>query len=208
MSRAGTEATRGRIDKRRSILDAAFTVFAREGYAQACVKTIAAEAGVAKPTVYNHLNDKATLFQQAITAAADSAHAAGAAVMAQLSDTGDLHDTAIHLLRLHATPESIALRRLLYSELPRYPELLDTADYTNRIQHSLADRFARMSLSGHLRAEEPDLAAEQFLALLTGPWDTRSRLGTRTVPDIQTREIAKAAVATFLTAYGTGHSLK
>lgn len=207
VSAAGAEAapSRGRIDKRQAILKAAFTVFAREGYAQACVQVIAAEAGVAKPTVYNHLNDKSTLFRQAVTAVADRTHAAGVAVVARLADTADLRDIATRLLRAYAAPESVALRRLLHSELSRHPELLDTVECAERIHHALADRFARLSLAGHLHAEDPDRAAEQFLALLTGPWDTRSRLGTRTIPDQELREIADAAVDTFLTAYGTLH---
>ncbi|MGW6741439.1 TetR/AcrR family transcriptional regulator [Streptomyces sp. NPDC055025] len=66
---AGRTASRGRIDKRRAILDAAFTVFARRGYGQVCVKEIAEVAGVAEPTVYNHLNDKETLSWSAATSA-------------------------------------------------------------------------------------------------------------------------------------------
>ncbi|NML51688.1 helix-turn-helix transcriptional regulator [Streptomyces sp. R302] len=44
-----------------ALLDGAFTVFVRRGYAQACVKEITQEAGVAKPTVYSHLDDQETL---------------------------------------------------------------------------------------------------------------------------------------------------
>ncbi|WP_230424056.1 TetR/AcrR family transcriptional regulator [Streptomyces radicis] len=62
-----------RDDKRRAILAGAFAVFARDGYAQACVRDIAAAAGVAKPTVYSHLTDKATLFRHAVAEAADAA---------------------------------------------------------------------------------------------------------------------------------------
>lgn len=50
----------------------AFEVFARRGYDQACVQEIADQAGVAKPTVYNHLTDKPTLLREAMRAAADS----------------------------------------------------------------------------------------------------------------------------------------
>ncbi|WP_241483058.1 TetR/AcrR family transcriptional regulator [Nocardiopsis halophila] len=49
---------RGRIDKRRAILEAASRVFTRDGYGRSCVREIAAEADVAKPTVYNHVHDK------------------------------------------------------------------------------------------------------------------------------------------------------
>src|SRR3954469_9773079 len=45
-----------------AILDAATTVFLREGYERASVDTIAAEAGVSKRTIYNHFRDKRELF--------------------------------------------------------------------------------------------------------------------------------------------------
>jgi TetR/AcrR family transcriptional regulator, mexJK operon transcriptional repressor len=64
---------RGRIDKREAILAAAGEVFGREGYAHAGVDVIAAEAGVAKSTVYNHFGDKETLFREAIAADVDRA---------------------------------------------------------------------------------------------------------------------------------------
>lgn len=69
---AARTAPRGRIDKRQAILDAAFDVFAEHGYAQALVQEIAEQAGVAKPTVYNHFTDKETLFRATLTAAAQT----------------------------------------------------------------------------------------------------------------------------------------
>jgi len=59
----GQHAT-GRIDKRQAILDAAFTIFARDGYYLAGVDAIAAEARVAKHTIYNHFRDKENLFRE------------------------------------------------------------------------------------------------------------------------------------------------
>ncbi|WP_342776361.1 TetR/AcrR family transcriptional regulator C-terminal domain-containing protein [Streptomyces armeniacus] len=47
-------------------------------------------------------------------------------------------------------------------------------------------------------------AAEQFLALLTGPMEQRSLLGTRAVPETELRAAAQAAVRTFLLAFGPG----
>jgi TetR/AcrR family transcriptional regulator, fatty acid metabolism regulator protein len=45
-------------DKRRAILDAAITVFAREGFHSARVSDVAAEAGVAYGLVYHYFNSK------------------------------------------------------------------------------------------------------------------------------------------------------
>ncbi|MEV4626907.1 TetR/AcrR family transcriptional regulator [Micromonospora sp. NPDC049523] len=209
----GQHVPRGRIDKRQAILDAAFTVFARHGFALACVQEIATEAGVAKPTVYNHLHDKETLFRHAMEAAANRAMAENLAVVDQLTDHGAdvraaLDEVGYQLLQRHCDDRSWALRRLLNAEVNRFPDLIDIAHATgaNRITQALADRVARLTLAGHLAATEPVEAAEQFLALLTGPMESRARLGTRPVPDRELRAVARAAVRTFLRAYGEGRA--
>ncbi|HEX2317248.1 MAG TPA: TetR/AcrR family transcriptional regulator, partial [Thermomonospora sp.] len=171
---ATTTASRGRIDKRQAILEAAFTVFARLGYAQACVQDIADEAGVAKPTVYNHLRDKETLFRHAMAAAAERALARNLAVVERLRDPGEdlraaLEDAGLRLLECHGDDDSRAWRRLLAAETGRFPDLPDAAggDVAERVTEALADRLARLSLAGRLRRCDPSTAAEQFLALLT-----------------------------------------
>ncbi|MFF9527497.1 TetR/AcrR family transcriptional regulator C-terminal domain-containing protein [Streptomyces achromogenes] len=70
-----------------------------------------------------------------------------------------------------------------------------------RLQQSLAARLARLSLAGRLRACDPAEAAEQFLALLTGPMERRSRLGTHAVDKEEPRAVAGSGVGTFLLAY-------
>lgn len=202
-------APRGRIDKRQAILDAAFTVFAREGYANACVKEIAAEARVAKPTVYNHLNDKANLFHHAVKLAAESALAENLRVVERLAAAtgelrGTLEEVGHHLLRCYCSDRSRALRRLLLAEAHRFPDLLETLQTagTSRVTEALADRFARLTLSGSLHTPDPGGAAEQYVALLTGPAEARSRFGTRQVPDEDLQALARAAADTFYSAFG------
>lgn len=215
MNGAGTSAARdlaparGRIDKRQAILDAAFTVFARQGYAQAGVDVIAAEAGVAKATVYNHFGDKETLLRQAITAQADRALARNMATLERLTDDGGelcatLEEVGHSLLRCYCDDSSWALRRLLAAELNQFPDLLDIVQgrAADRVSQALADRLARLMLAGRLRAADPAQAAEQFGALLTGPMEARSRLGTREVADAELRDVTRAAVHTFLRAFG------
>ncbi|MBF6298671.1 TetR/AcrR family transcriptional regulator [Nocardia amamiensis] len=207
---AGTTAARGRIDKRQAILDVAFTVFARRGYDKACVQEIADEAGVAKPTVYNHLNDKQTLFEHAALAAADAVAAQTLAIVDELREPGDdlaaaLTDAAHRLLEVCASDRARALRALTYAQLGAFPDLVDTVlTRTSRtVAESLADRLARLALAGRLRVTDPSEAAEQLLALLTAPLEARSRLGTRPVPAEELDSIAAAAIRTFLAAYGS-----
>jgi TetR/AcrR family transcriptional regulator, mexJK operon transcriptional repressor len=198
---------RGRIDKRQAILAAAAAVFAREGYALAGVEVIAAEAGVAKPTVYNHFGDKETLFREAIAADADRALAEHLAAVDELRAGNDLRTTlenvGHHMLVCHCEDRSVALRRLLSAELTRFPDLIDIVRgrAADRVTDALADRIARLSLAGRLRRLDPTQAAEQFIALLTGPIEARSRLGTRTVPDDELWAVTRAAVDTFLRAF-------
>ncbi|GAA5080321.1 TetR/AcrR family transcriptional regulator [Nocardia iowensis] len=206
----GATAARGRIDKRQAILDVAFTVFARRGYDKTCVQEIADEAGVAKPTVYNHLTDKQTLFRHAVLAAADAVAAETLAITDRLRTPGDdlrtvLADVAEDLLRVCSTERARALRALTYAQLAAFPELTDAVleRTSQRIAEALADRLARLALAGDLRTNDPAQAAEQLLALLTAPLEARSRLGTRAVPDIEIRQIADAAVRTFLSAFGS-----
>lgn len=205
----GQTTSRGRIDKRQAILDAAFVVFARRGYAQAGVQEIAEVAGVAKPTIYNHLNDKETLFRHAITAVSDAVLAENLAVVERLRTPGDdlraaLDDVAFRLIRSCCSEQSRSLRWLTYGQVAQFPDLIDVvvSRTSDQLGDALADRLARLSLSGRLRVCDPAVAAEQFLVLITGPMEGRTRLGTRKVTTAEMHAVATAAIDTFLRAYG------
>jgi AcrR family transcriptional regulator len=201
-------AIRGRIDKRQAILDAAFTVFARDGYRAASVDTVAAAAGVAKHTIYNHFGDKQSLFRAAVSALADDALARNLAAVESLRPDRDpaeaLTEVGRKLAECYCDEKSWALRRLLHAELASMPELQDIVREraTDKVNDALADRLARLALAGHLRITDPAVAAEQFGALLTAPFDARSRLGTRKVPAKELTEVTQNAVQTFLRAFG------
>ncbi len=205
--------SRGRIDKRQAILQAAFAVFAREGYGKAGVDAIAVEAGVAKPTVYNHFGGKEDLFREAMATTAEQATAKSLAVVADLAGgvedlRGTLTDVGHRLLQCHSSAEAGALRRLLYAEIPHFPDLFDKiwGHGPHQLSEALADRLARLALAGLLRLTDPVRAAEQFVALLTGPLEGRTVLGTRTVPDDELRATAADAVDTFLSAFAAPHA--
>src|SRR6187431_1572293 len=105
--------------KQNAILDAATTVFLREGYERASVDTIAAEAGVSKRTIYNHYRDKKVLFITVVERARARANEITPADPNLLTDAR-LLDTELvvvgeRLLGFLLDPDSAALRRVIVS---------------------------------------------------------------------------------------------
>lgn len=207
MRGAKPDSPTGRIDKRQAILDAAFTIFARDGYHLAGVDAIAAEARVAKHTIYSHFGDKENLFRDVIASLSDQALARNLAAVELLGGRGEvatmLTETGLRLAECYCDERTEALRRLLRAA--SRPELLDIVRdrATDRVNDALAARLARLALAGRLTLDgDPTIAAEHFGALLTGPLENRSRLGTRKIPRPELRQVTENAVATFLRAFG------
>ncbi|KAB2370585.1 TetR/AcrR family transcriptional regulator [Actinomadura montaniterrae] len=202
---------RGRVDKREAILDAALRVFSREGYERASIDMIAAEAGVAKPTIYNHLGGKENLFRQIMV---DAARETSAKFMAALdgfpTDPAGAAELRERLLTVAPAmvecfhhPESWALQRLLYAESVRFPDLYGDvrANGAGQVADALAGRLARLGNAGHLRIADPDRAAAHFIALLTHELVGLSELGNREVPPAEVERVVTAGVDAFLRAY-------
>ncbi|MEU5924890.1 TetR/AcrR family transcriptional regulator C-terminal domain-containing protein [Streptomyces antimycoticus] len=163
--------------------------------------------------MYNHLTDKETLFRHAMEAAADAVMAENLAVVERLREPGDdlraaLEDMAYRMLQVCCGERSRALRRLTYAQAADFPDLIEIVQGRTAIRpgEAPADRPARLSPArlspaGRPRPGDPARAAEQLLALLTGPMEVRSRPGTRKVSAAETRTVARSAVDTFLRAY-------
>jgi AcrR family transcriptional regulator len=171
---------------------------------------IAAEAGVAKHTIYNHFGDKENLFREVVGALSDQALTRNLGAVELLRERGDLAamltETGLRLAECYCDERSTALRRLLHAEATSMPDLSDIVRdrAADRINDALAARLARLALAGRLDlGGDPAIAAEQFGALLTGPLESRSRLGARKIRQPELREVTGNAVRTFLRAFGT-----
>lgn len=203
---------RGRLDKRRAILTAALRVFAREGYSQASIEVIATEAGVAKPTIYNHFGGKENLFRQVL---AETAALANVKTMAAL-DTfptnptdraaleDELREVAHRLVDCYCDERSIAVRRLLYAEVTRFPDLFQTvrASGPNQFIQALAGRLAVLAHAGHLRITDPVRAATQFIALVCEELPMRIALSGQPLDAEEVQSVVAAGVDTFVRAFG------
>lgn len=208
-------ARRGRVAKREAILAAALRVFVQDGYAAAGIDRIAALAGVAKPTVYNHFGDKEALFRSVML---DSARRSAAKIIEALdarlggrnAPTDDLAerltDVAHVILECQLSDEGWALQRLLYAEASRMPDLYDEVARVGGqpVVNALAGWLARLAHRGELDVDAPETAASQFMTLIAGDLPALSALGTRPISQADLTAAVAAGVGTFLRAFAPG----
>lgn len=190
--------------KRDGIVDAAQRLFLRQGYSGTSMDAIAAEAGVAKQTVYNHFGTKEDLFIAIIRSRC--VH------MTQLLGDGAEDGAPGEVLRRFAyryfdmllSDEAIALNRTLMAEIPRMPELgrLWFEAGPARACDTLAAYFQHQRELGRFDMPKPRIVAEQFFGILGG----FVRLRYMAMPDAKPtrKEIEQyvgTAVDTILKAY-------
>ena len=204
---------RGHEAKRMSIIDAAASVFCREGFAGANIDLIAVEAGVSRQTIYNHHRDKEKLFTSVVRDLTERCNAGIFATFASFPDQpkdleADLIGFAVRMNQnCICNRDGRFLRKLIQTEGERYPELF--AEWRDqgpgRTWPALAARFARLAHAGHLTVDDPDVAARQFLALANAELQTTFMLGGMPSED-EVLQSATHGVRTFLRAFGKRRS--
>lgn len=184
---------------------AALEIFGRDGFADGNVDDIAQQAGVAKPTIYNRFGDKRALFVAAmklgIAEANERVMSAVQAMNPRPSDLrGELERLGEALGQCMTSETGGAIIRLQVADEARFPEL---AGEGQREQHidALAGKLAQLIAAGRLRMADPQLAAQQFMALVTAEALNRSGYGRRPLSARALREIVVAGVDTFLAAF-------
>jgi TetR/AcrR family transcriptional regulator, mexJK operon transcriptional repressor len=208
---AGPRADDPRVVRTRAaVVDAARTLFLRQGYAGTTMEDIAALAGLTKRTLYNNYPDKSALF---VEIAADAIAYAerfarglheeftegitGANLRAALNDLGERLALGI------ARPEVLMLRRLLIGEARAFPAL--GREYFERapgaVIEALAAGFEHLGGSGLLRLADARSAAAQFAYLVAGEALDRGVLTGMTPRKQQVIAAARDGVETFLARY-------
>ena len=204
---------RGHEAKRMSIIDAAASVFCREGFAGANIDLIAMEAGVSRQTIYNHHRDKEKLFMAVVRDLTERCNAGIFATFATFPDQprdleADLIGFAVRMNQnCICNRDGRFLRKLIQTEGERYPELFaEWRDHgPGRTWPALAARFARLAHAGHLAVDDPDVAARQFLALANAELQTTFMLGGTPSED-EVLQSATHGVRTFVRAFGKRRS--
>ncbi len=196
--------------KRRDIVEAATTLFLRNGYQGTSMDDIAALAAVSKQTVYKNFADKQALFSEIVLGAAARADEFIEALPHVLADADDVEAGLRALARQYLAtvmqPRLLQLRRLVVAEAGRFPDLA-RAYYERVPEHviaALGAQLRRLADRGVLRLDDPLAAAGHYAFLVVGlPLDKAMFLDADhglSSADLDDR--ADAAVKVFLTAYG------
>jgi TetR/AcrR family transcriptional repressor of mexJK operon len=163
-------------DCRRRLIEAARDAFMRDGFRGASVDRIAAAAGVAKQTLYNHFPSKEALFEETIRLGVRD-------IVVELDDTpGDVRDRLIafsHALRKKLlSPEGLDWYRTVIADLSRLPELGRIVWRQGPLETltRLADFLAAAMDRGELRRDDPMFAAEMLNSMLINLDRTRGLL--------------------------------
>ena len=209
---AGARADDPRVVRSRAaVVDAARTLFLRNGYAGTTMEEIAALAGIARRTVFNNYTEKDALFTQIVREViayaevfARELHEEFTVAITPANLRALLDSLARRIALTVMRPEVIALRRLLIGEARNFPEL--GAEYFERapgqVIETLALGFEHLGKVGLLRVPDARRAAAQFAYLVVGePLDRAMLVGTLP-PRAHVIACASEGVETFLARYG------
>lgn len=212
MAEARGRGTGGRSErKRRAILDAARAEFLRSGFAGTSMDAVAAAAGVSKQTIYKQFDDKERLFTDIVSGDIEEAEQRTRALVDALPQSEDVERDLRDLARRHVSdvlqPHLVQLRRLVIAEADRFPGLARTwyARGPERAATTLAERFSELAARGHLRMDDPLLAAQHFnwLVLSIPLNQAMFRATDAQFTPSQLQRFADEGVRVFLAAYGS-----
>lgn len=184
MPNAGAQAVRPSkandpgSDKRSCLIAAAIKVFMAQGY-HASMDRIAAEAKVAKQTVYNHFGSKERLFEEVVR------HIAGRIAVPLAAPDASVRDAligfAVSIRERLLSPEGIGVYRALVAEAPRFPSLAKLIYKTGpqATQDAVADFLAQRMARGEIRQHDPQFSAQMLMSMLTGYERSRRLFGVK-----------------------------
>jgi TetR/AcrR family transcriptional repressor of mexJK operon len=187
-------------DCRHRLIEAAREAFRHDGFRGASVDRIAAAAGVAKQTLYNHFPSKEALFEETIRLGVRD-------IVVELDDTpGDMRDRLLAFSQALRTkllsPEGLDWYRTAIADLSRLPDLARIVWRQGPLEtvSRLADFLAVAMDRGELRRDDPMFAAEMLNGMLVNLDRTRGLLAGDFNPNLDPEKVERI-VACFLRAY-------
>ena len=193
------------LEKRKRILDAAKILFLECGYHGCSMNKIAQKADVTKLTVYNHFQDKESLFTCAIAETCDSLINARPMVLSPDSNFIQAFISACELtLNLVNLPEALKMEYLLLELASQHNPLAQQFyNASHQKLSALWQNFFDQAVA--LKFIQPAAEREHLLllfSLLLGMRHHEVLMGVREIPNPQEQEqIIQSALKLFLLRY-------
>ncbi len=194
-------------ERRSQLVTVAEAVFLEHGFTNSTMQLIASLAGASKETLYRHFANKETLFAEVVSRKAAQISGPESGFVGKGAPEEVLFNLGLNLVERMVERETPALLRLAIAEMSRNPGLgailYENGPRTtqNRLAAYLRDATGR----GELRCEDSELAAKLFLGAVTANYRIKSLLNPakRKPGDAELRRHVKAAVAMFISCFGT-----
>jgi TetR/AcrR family transcriptional repressor of mexJK operon len=193
------------LEKHKQILLAAKNMFLKYGYHGSSMNQIAQEAGVTKLTIYNHFQDKASLFTCAIEQTCEHLMATRPFELNADSDFLTTFAQACQIaLNIIYLPEAIKLEHLLI-ELAAEQNPLALQFYNashQKMCDGWEDFFQQAAALGFIQAADVEQQRLLLLSLLLGLRHLEVLLGVRPIPNAtQQSEIIQQSIELFMLKY-------
>ncbi|WP_407358166.1 TetR/AcrR family transcriptional regulator [Microbacterium sp. LTA6] len=205
MARALSQYHRGvAAANRAAILDASTALFLEHGYDRTSLARVAENAGVSKATLFKQFPTKAELFEATVLAAGDVPGGEFADPPSEDFHAG-LVVLGLAYADLLSRPQMEDLIRVVIANLPRFPELRErTFNFgTLPVLTALARYFKTANVAGTAIVENPDVAAAQFLGMIsTVVFWPRLIHGNWSLDEAETHDVVDEAARTMVARYG------
>jgi len=199
------EAAPGTTSTYAGIVRAARALFLERGIEPVSMEMLAAEAKVARRTVYNHFEGKQALVEAVVEQLWSDLDGARLREIEAETDVERGLRRLGEALALHwERSDDVRFKRLLIAEAPRFPWLnaQRVPASTTAALGRLAGWIGRHAAAGRLRCEKPAAAGAQFLSLLMGQLFWPRVEGIREEDLSPASDVIDDAVVVFLAAYG------
>ncbi len=192
--------------KKAAIIQAAKTIFLKQGFSATNMQDVTDLAQVSKKTVYHHFSDKTILFQAVLAEHWETINKASYILNNDEMPEKALKKFAKKFLLFLYQPETVALFRLIIAESDRFPSLCQALLRQGKapFTQALIDYLTMQKKMRNLKMKDVELAANQFMGLLKEDQFWPKLLGF--IPTLNSRrlnKLIKSAINVFLAAYQT-----
>lgn len=192
------------LNKQQKIIQAASEAFLQNGYQNTSMENIAALAGVAKQTLYNHFGNKDALFVAVVDRMCSCEDE-------QMRSTTTTSKNVEEVLRHYAqrkladltSIENTAMFRMMISEAIRFPDLGEMffREGLEKDRLLLVDFLTRQKQAGHLDVDDPEMAALFFQGALNAYFRPKFIMTGRAPTKEEIERYADYCIEQFLKLY-------